>query len=230
MWPPTSARPALTPDAIHVWRIGLGGLPDVALLSADERDRATRLKVVTARHRFVSARTHLRLILSRYLDTAPEALRFTHNPHGKPALDGDALHFNLSHTDDLGLLAVAMQPVGVDVERVRTVSNPDYIMRSAFTEHERDIIGMLTGDAALIAFWRAWTRKEAIMKLIGVGFRLAQQFSVGVDEPPVMIDSAALLAYHPAPPILHPLPAPVPDYLAALASYQHATLHTFTLA
>src|SRR5438477_256189 len=73
---------------------------------------------------FIIARGVLRILLGRYLDVAPTAVRFRYNPFGKPALaqdsGADALHFNVSHTDGVALYAVARRRrVGLDLERIR---------------------------------------------------------------------------------------------------------------
>src|SRR5437868_14863037 len=91
-------------------------------LPPDERDRAASLTPVAAR-RFVVARGILRKLLSGFTGTAAEKLQFRYGHSGKPVLvDHDDIHFNISHSADLGLFAFAPdRPVGVDVENNRPV-------------------------------------------------------------------------------------------------------------
>ena len=90
-----------------------------AVLSEDERDRAARFLRDRDRNRYVAARGQLRMVLGHRLEIAPAQIQFAYGLHGKPALAGASastnLHFNLSHAEDLALVAVTSAgPVGVE--------------------------------------------------------------------------------------------------------------------
>jgi len=71
------------------------------------------------------------------------------------------LRFNLSHSGDVTLVAVARDSeVGVDVERIRPVIEMHSIARRWLG---RDDI------ADEPEFYRVWTRHEAMVKALGVG-------------------------------------------------------------
>ncbi len=92
--------------------------------------------------------------------------------HGKPQLadPGAALRFNLSHSGDLALIAVAWgREVGVDVERVVPRRNLVGLARRALAPGEAERIEALPPDGRLDAFYAAWTRREAVAKCHGVG-------------------------------------------------------------
>src|SRR5438445_771552 len=95
------------------------------MLSADERQRAERFRHERACTHFVAGRATLRRALADYLDRDPQQIHFTYGEHGKPLLTDEAatgLRFNLSHSGELAVLALARnRAVGVDVEQV----NPD---------------------------------------------------------------------------------------------------------
>lgn len=193
-------HPTLAAEEIHVWQIVLDAATDVQssdILSPDEQERAERLKIPTVKARFVAGRIALRQILSKYLDSSPADVRFQYNPHGKPEITApyssvNNLHFNLAHSDSLALLAVRRKhPIGIDLERVRllTEAEAEYIAKSAFTPGERDALAQLSGVDYLPAFFRCWTRKEAIMKAHGAGFRIAQAFTVSIDDTPKVIEA-----------------------------------------
>jgi 4'-phosphopantetheinyl transferase len=134
----------------------------------------------------------LRWLLSRYVGPAPRALGLAENPAGKPVLiePGGGLQFNVSHTDDLWVCAVAAgQPVGVDVERIRPLSARHVTPflapeeRAAWTASFDPASGA-EGVTALLALW---TRKEAYIKARGLGLHLpldAFAVSVDLDRPP----------------------------------------------
>ena len=122
-------------DEVHVWRIALDCGDGDSLrsgLSSDELARAARFHFERDRTRFSVARAALREILAHYLGASPDEIAFVYGGHGKPALappHGD-LRFNLSHSHDVALCAVARgREVGVDVERIRELDdleeNPD---------------------------------------------------------------------------------------------------------
>src|SRR6266849_1484908 len=113
-WRRGPASPVIWPNEVHVWKINLKapGLCDHReVLSNDERVRASRFRFHTDSDRFIAARSSLRTILARYLWTQPAELDFCLNAFGKPHLAGGqdklGLRFNLSHSHDLALLAVA---------------------------------------------------------------------------------------------------------------------------
>ena len=162
---------------IHVWRIGLDGMegPVGDNLSAEEVARAERLTRLDDRRRFIAARSLLRRILADVLglvdDPEGTALRLGCSPAGKPFLmDDPQLHFNVSHSDDLAVIAVTrVGEVGIDVERQRAIGDGESIAQLVFDEAER--MALLTCPTAErdSVFTRMWTRKEALLKAVGVG-------------------------------------------------------------
>src|SRR5262249_3306574 len=109
-----ASRWTLAEDDVHVWRVALDR-PDSSLrrlervLSPEERARADRFVLDRVRRRFVACRGALRMILGRYTGQAPDRLQFTYGDYGKPALalasGGADLRFNVSHSDELALVA-----------------------------------------------------------------------------------------------------------------------------
>lgn len=175
----------LPPDELHIWRWSLDEIaPQYETLSAEERQRADRLKLPVVRQRFIAGRCALRAILALYTGEPPAALTFTHNADGKPALASGVLHFNLSHSQDHAALAIAANtPVGVDVERLRPLPNLPDMLEMILTEGEkRDLLAVPAGGHER-AFLEMWTRKEAVMKAVGGGYRLAKSFAVGHAPP-----------------------------------------------
>ena len=94
-----------------------------AVLSADERAWASRLK--RERDRVVTIRTRalLRHVLAGYLGVGGHEVKIGVGPEGKPEVvgsDGAGWPLYVSHSDSVALIAVAgRNEVGVDVERVR---------------------------------------------------------------------------------------------------------------
>ena len=127
------------------------------------------------------ARGTLRALLGRFLDADPRSLSFAYGPHGKPALEGVPLAFNLSHSADLALIALAREgELGVDVEAIRERVNIEEVA-TTFAPPETAALLAVPEEARRDAFFAAWTRKEAYIKAIGTGFSLApHRFVVSV--------------------------------------------------
>jgi 4'-phosphopantetheinyl transferase len=166
-------------DDVHVWsassRIPREHLIRLAgTLSEDEHDRAQRYVNKSVRDRFVAARGALRTLLGRYLECDPGKVRFRYGVGGRPELasrQSDAgLSFNVSHSHELTLIAMSRKRrMGIDLERIRPIPELEAIARDFFTATERADWGSLPEDEKLRAFFQGWTRKEAILKAIGVG-------------------------------------------------------------
>lgn len=182
------APPDYSGPPVDIWRIDLDQPAADGALSPDERQRAERLRLPLKQRRFVAGRTTLREVLSGYTGLEPGALRFDYGPTGKPSLAGShGLHFNLSHCDDLALLAISALPVGVDVERVRPLDALPQMMQIACSPAERQALLALPQSRRLRAFFFTWTRKEALMKAHGDGFKLAHALSLPVSDAPQTI-------------------------------------------
>lgn len=154
-----------------------------AHLSEDEVARALRFVFDRDRHRYVVARGRMREILARILGTTAAALRFSYSVHGKPSLSaaGAQLHFNLSHSDGLAALGVShTRELGVDVEHERPLKED--IAERFFSIGEVAALRALPESEQLEAFYRCWTRKEAVVKAIGEGLsRPLDSFDVTLD-------------------------------------------------
>ena len=188
-WNPGADVPELACDHVQIWIVELdAGLrtgadeltaepgPEIGILSEDERARAARFVPARERRRFVQCRAALREILGRLLEEPPESLRFRAAAIGKPELDRDtgenlpSLHFNVSHSAELGLIAVCRgREVGVDLERVRPISEAGRIVASFFTASELAEFQAIPEEIRPLAFHRGWTRKEAVLKGFGTG-------------------------------------------------------------
>lgn len=165
----------IPPGIVHVWRVPLDDHSAAGelrpLLSDDECARADRLFTAELRARYTLAHGWKRRILSRYSRTAPAALRFSASPAGKPALiDAPDVHFNLSHSGQLALVAVAAgAAVGVDVEQQKASIRHLDIAERFFSAAECEVLRGLSADPEQMtsAFFAAWTRKEAYVKARG---------------------------------------------------------------
>ena len=194
-----SSQLELRADRLDVWVANLD-LPAIDMasltqcLAADELERARRFRFRRHQRRYVVAHGFLRRLLARYLNVCPHEVRFEYGPYGKPYLpDFRRVGFNLSHSDQLAVVAVALgRDVGVDVERVRPeFASPD-IAAQFFAPAEQAALNRLHASAYVQAFFACWTRKEAYIKAVGLGLSLGlDTFAVSVapDEPSRLHDA-----------------------------------------
>jgi len=168
---------------VALWQCDLSAPVSHEVLSSDEHIRAARLIIPDKRRRFVAARVGLRLILGLATQCRPEALVFGYGAHGKPYLvDAPWCEFNLAHSADVALVAVSQRPVGVDIEQSRPLSTLAQMAQIAFSAQEQTELDALPVEQRVSAFFRTWTRKEALMKAHGAGFKLAKTFSLPVSH------------------------------------------------
>src|SRR5687768_11335221 len=87
-WAMPSGFPDLPPGQVQVWRLRTDRDPQagLAVLSAEERQRADRFRTDLLRARYVAAHAALRLLLGRALDVPADRLHLRQNPWGKPEL------------------------------------------------------------------------------------------------------------------------------------------------
>jgi 4'-phosphopantetheinyl transferase len=204
VWLPGEDVGEIAPNEIRVWVIDLdAGVstdqvetaepgPESSLLSPDEQERGARFVRARDRRRFVCCRAALRSILGGLLRKPPDSLRFRAAVRGKPELDRDssgenhadklpALCFNVSHSSELALIGVCRgYELGVDLERVRTIHEADRIVESFFSRAEHTEFATISDDLKPLAFFRGWTRKEAILKGLGIGLAgLSARYETG---------------------------------------------------
>jgi 4'-phosphopantetheinyl transferase len=145
-----------------------------AVLSDDERKRASRFAFPVDRDRFISARGILRAILSRYLGRPASTIEFTYEHAGKPRLratDADPpISFNVSHSHCLAAYAFSRdRDIGVDVEAIRFDRGSERLADRFFSAKELTELCSLPVEARGEAFFWGWTRKEAYVKAKGTG-------------------------------------------------------------
>ena len=161
-------------------------------LSADERARAARFGTPELRERYITGRSLLRRVLTRYVGGAPEDVPIRRGLRGRPQLDALAgPDFNVTHTGLTAVFAIGHhlapgQRVGVDVESAARTLNVARLARKLLTAEEHDAMSSCANaDDARLRFLRTWTCKEAMSKATGDGLRAPfGRIAVAPDEPP----------------------------------------------
>jgi 4'-phosphopantetheinyl transferase len=230
--------------ACEVWWARIDDQHDrlLALLDPTEQWRRGNFRRSEDRARFTVGATLLRLASARLLRCSPIELVFAREcpdcgrPHGRPTLPGHDLHLSVSHAGEI--IVVALSPdaeIGVDVEKVDDDKPPRLVKRVLDADEMNRFLATPKAEQAE-EFFRAWTRKEAMLKATGQGLRLPMN-AVGFapdgrltsypDRPDLPVgttmfdlDTAAYLpsrscvSYRAALAVLSPLPAVVTHYHA----------------
>lgn len=173
-----------TDNRVQVWLAPVAASYDSAVLAryealmdAEEHARWQRFVYPVDRQRFLVGRAFVRTVLTQCLGHGdPATLRFMQMPHGKPVLagpDAGKLHFNLSHTDAMLVLAVSRtHAVGVDVEALTRKVELRALAQRYFATHEYEELLELEDHAQRERFFTLWTLKEAWLKARGLGLRI----------------------------------------------------------
>jgi 4'-phosphopantetheinyl transferase len=77
------------------------------------------------------------------------------------------VHWSISHKTRYVCGVAAPLPIGIDIERVRNFS--DGLFQKTATEQEWTLADMRTDS--VMAFFRYWTAKEAVLKATGIGIK-----------------------------------------------------------
>ena len=164
------------------------------LLDETERKRHDRFKSPKRQGEFAITRALLRMVVASVLRSDPASVAFAHTEHGKPYLPDHPVHFNVTHSADMALIAVSPDfAIGVDIECHRPRENFQKMAKRFFSPAEFDALMKLPADKQFRAFHTIWTRKEAFVKAIAKGITLGlDQFTVNVDP-----DEPACLMHKP---------------------------------
>ena len=143
----------------------------LAAASPERREKALRFRFPKDRRLSLGAELLLRKAL-RELGIEQRELSYTYGENGKPFLSGlPGLHFNLSHSGDRVICAVAGSEAGCDIEQMRDVDLK--IARRYFFHDEYERIAAATTEAERCdLFFRYWTLKESFLKVTGRGLSL----------------------------------------------------------
>ncbi len=176
------------------WQISAFAIHQTAyegIISPEEMRRANRFISPAVKTRFVVARGMLRHILAQYTQQAPQDIAFTYGARGKPLLAHAPFAFNLSHSEDVALLALAQTDhIGVDVEHITPMAEMRRVASDYFSADEQVALFSQPARDQLSAFYRCWTRKEAYIKARGDGFALPlDKFDVSLspDDTPCLL-------------------------------------------
>lgn len=153
-------------DALEPW---------LSVLDEDEQETYSCLRADHRKVEFLTGRLLLKTVLGRALRIRRGGVRLVRSPYGKPILHGAVearLSFSPSHSKRVVACVVSSGPrVGIDVEDM----SGDHlgVMEKVFVPEEIFFVRSQPAESEQHrAFYLLWTRKEAVMKAVGMGFAL----------------------------------------------------------
>ncbi|MFC5215996.1 4'-phosphopantetheinyl transferase family protein [Streptomyces coerulescens] len=164
--------------ATSIWLWSAGNVLHGDVLGEEERRRAAALREPLGSY-FTAARVAVRTILGELLGVPAGDIVLGNRPcpgcgdagHGPPRVvwPRTSLWISTSRSEAYGALAVSTAPVGVDIETHRPVDLAG-LGGDVLAPAEAAWLDGFTGPRErLLGFYRCWTRKEAVLKAVGVG-------------------------------------------------------------
>lgn len=166
----------LKSDEAHIWS---ACLPDnkknisyfTSILSEDEHRRVNNYKFSKDSANFIISRGILRCLLGKYLRQDPQQIEIVYGLWGKPCLVGHPLYFNLSHSRDYVLYALAKSyEVGIDIEYIDSSLDLEEMALNIFSPQELAFWKSTKPEEKLNTFFKLWACKEAFLKTFGKGW------------------------------------------------------------
>jgi len=169
---------------LDVWRIYIPDFIDkindeIHILNDEEIDKSAAFVQEADKLRFLIGKIYLKKLLANYLNIHPKEVGFSFNEHKKPFLTKlPSLNFNVSHSGDFVVIGFSNRwLVGVDVEVMNT--NVDLYSMIYSTMSSVEVHTILNSESPREMFYNHWTRKEALLKCVGIGLTDSlQDFSV----------------------------------------------------
>lgn len=125
-------------------------------------------------------------LLSAYAGRRLPAQALELGEHGKPYLREGGLAFNLSHSGDAALVALASGgELGVDLERRGRRRNHLALAERYFCASEAQALARCAVESREALFLELWTAKEAVLKALGRGLAFGlNRLEFALEPPP----------------------------------------------
>ncbi len=187
---------------LNVYIADLTGLEEfydekVNMLHQERAEKVSAYKMPADRIRGLGAGILLEKGLEDYLgiclpkdENGRYIIRYGYGPQGKPSLkDYPDIHFSLSHSGNMAVLAVSDGEVGIDVQEHRGYN--EKIACRFYHEKEIKILEAVSDlSEREILFYKIWTCKEAYIKYTGKGMgQDLRNFYWDIKEDAVFMDN-----------------------------------------
>ena len=175
--PPHPDFDAIAIDLCRLADITEHPLQCTAALDDDEITEADAFHQDLHRAWFIKRRWLRKCAIAECCDINIESIRIEHNELGRPLITApsNAARLTLSTSHSMGLAAVALAPgleFGIDIEFLEPEYATPAAARVFMHPDELDTWRTLRDTDRVAAFFDTWTRKEALLKAHGTGFKI----------------------------------------------------------
>lgn len=134
-------------------------------LTAREILKSDRFKHKRDRDSYVVRKYITRELIASFLNVPQNKIEYHEAANKKPIVHG--IEFNVSHSNNLVLIALCHLPVGIDIEIIKEDFSFKSLLSNCF--HDDEAVLIQKSPNQLTCFYGLWTRKEAILKATGEG-------------------------------------------------------------
>lgn len=152
----------------------------LSCLTYEKRKRVLSLKQRQDQLRSLKGEWLARSLLSTILSLPLKKLIFELNNYGKPYIkEPGGIYFNISHSGDWIVCAIASEKIGIDIERIESIDFS--ILSTCLSKNEMEYLYSKPAENQLLLFYDLWTLKESFYKCIGEGFFIPLN-SISIDS------------------------------------------------
>lgn len=167
---------------LHIWRSKISNnLKNLDYywrsLSKDEQIRAKEFYFSKDKINYIISRGILRNIIASYIGICPIEVQFEYTEYGKPYLEKKdnykIINFNFSHSNDCFIVGLVKNiDIGIDIEFCDDNCDLENMAKYLCSIVEYNKLKKFKINERYHYFYNLWTRKEAIVKLLGKGLHL----------------------------------------------------------
>lgn len=157
----------------------------IKYLTEEEIHSAKKFSKEKEQRSFIIRRALLRILLSNYLPTPHNEIKFDCGVNNKPYLKHpNDLYFNMAQTLDYLVIGLSTKAeIGVDIEAINRHFDCQKLAPYLLSETELQLYNQLNDLAKSQFFLKTWTCKEAFFKAKGVGLSFpVNQLSLSLSE------------------------------------------------
>ncbi|MCX6231643.1 MAG: 4'-phosphopantetheinyl transferase superfamily protein [Bacteroidetes bacterium] len=140
----------------------------ISALPIEQQDKYDNYKHSGNLQRSLLGELMIRKILSEKLNIHPAHIPLLRGNNGKPYIENQDLHFNISHSGKWVVAAFSDKELGIDIELIRD-ANYNVAERFYSKAELLHLNSIMDENARKKYFFDLWTLKESYLKAIGTG-------------------------------------------------------------
>ena len=168
-WPvPVAEAGTVLCVGLHLEDMAAWASQCAAFTTGQERQEASRFAHMADAVRHLTGRALARRMLWA-LGGQNSVAPFARTPYGKPFCPQTTADFSISHSADMVWVALCRTAaVGIDVEQIHPLPDAADLTTQLHPQERHALLTLPAGELET-AFFRCWTRKEAVLKACGTG-------------------------------------------------------------